>query len=97
MGRRRWPVVRTREQLGLTEEQATTPIHVDGELWTLLEAARYLHDARRGDDPNRRKALGLAAELARLRREARDVGDTELVGAADALEKSAREVWSAAA
>jgi len=87
-------VVRTREQLGLTEEQAQTPIHTDGELWTLLEVARYLHNARRGDDPNRRKALALAAELARLRREARDVGDTELVGAADALETSAREIWT---
>ena len=63
-------------------------------MWTILEVARYLHNARRDDDPNRRKALGLAAELARLRREARDVGDSELVGAADALEKSAREVWA---
>jgi len=88
-------VARTRNQLGLTEEQAQTPIHVNGELWTLLEAARYLHDARRDDDPNRKKALGLAAELARLRRESQDMGDTELVGAADALEKSAREIWTA--
>jgi hypothetical protein len=87
-------VVQTREELGLTEVQAQTPIHVNGEPWTLLEAARYLHDARRDDDPNRRKTLGLAAELARLRREARDIGDMELVGAADALEKSAREVWA---
>ena len=63
-------------------------------MWTILEAARYLYDARRDDDPNQKKALGLAAELARLRREAREVGDKELVGAADALEKSAREVWA---
>ena len=87
-------MVRTREQLGLAEEQSQTPIHVNGEVWTVLEAARYLYDARRDDNPNRKKALGLAAELARLRREARDVGDRELVGAADALEKSAREVWA---
>lgn len=87
-------MAQTKEQLGLTEEQATTPIHVNGELWTLLEAARYLRDARRDDDPNRKKALGLAAELARLRRESQEMGDTELVGAADALEKSAREVWT---
>ena len=83
-----------KEQLGLSEEQATTPIHVNGELWTLLETARYLRDARRDDNPNRKKALELAAELARLRRESQDMGDTELVGAADALEKSAREVWT---
>jgi hypothetical protein len=88
-------VAQTKEQLGLTEEQATTPIHVNGELWTLLEAARYLRDARRDDDPNRKKALGLAAELARLRRESQEMGDMELVGVADALEKSAREVWTA--
>jgi len=85
----------TREQLGLTEKQAQTPIRVNGERWTLLEAARYLHDARRDSNPNRKKALGLAAELARLRREARDTGDTDLVGATDALEKSAREIWTA--
>lgn len=88
-------MAQTKEQLGLTEAQATTPIHVNGELWTLLEAARYLRDARRDDDPNRKKTLGLAAELARLRRESQEMGDTELVGAADALEKSAREVWTA--
>lgn len=88
-------MAQTKEDLGLTEEQATTPIHVNGELWTLLEAARYLHDARRDDNPNRKKALELAAELARLRQESQDMGDTELVGAADALEKSAREVWTA--
>ena len=88
-------MAQTKEQLGLSEEQATTPIHVNGELWTLLEAARYLRDARRDDDPNRERVLGLAAELARLRRESQDMGDTELVGAADALEKSAREVWTA--
>jgi hypothetical protein len=88
-------VDRTKEELGLTVEQARTPIHVNGELWTLLEAARYLHDARRDGNPNRKKALGLAAELARLRRESQKIGDTELVGAADALEKSAREVWTA--
>ncbi|WP_141134084.1 hypothetical protein [Halorubrum ezzemoulense] len=84
-----------KEQLGLSEEQATTPIHVNGELWTLLEAARYLRGTRRDDNPNRKKALELAAELARLRRESQDMGDMELVGAADALEKSAREVWTA--
>jgi len=88
-------VARTRQQLGLTEAQATTPIHVNGEMWTLLEAARYLRDARQDDDPNRKKALGLAAELARLRREAVDMKDSELIGAADALEKSAREIWTA--
>lgn len=88
-------MVQTKEQLGLTEEQAVIPINVNGEMWTLLEAARYLRDARRDADPNRKKALGLAAELARLRREARDMEDTELIGAADALEKSAREVWTA--
>ena len=87
-------MVRTREQLGLTEEQSQTPIHVNGEVWTVLEAARYLYNARRDDNPNRTKALGLAAELARLRREAQEVGDSELVGAADALEKSARELWA---
>jgi len=87
-------VVRTRGELGLTEEQAQTPIHVNGEVWTILEAARYLYDARRDDEQNRRKALGLAAEMVRLRREARDIEDMELVGAADALEKSAREVWA---
>ena len=81
-------------QLGLTEQQARTPIHVNGELWTLRETAQYLHDKRRADNPNRQKALGLAAELARLRREAKEVGDSELVGAADALEKSARKVWA---
>lgn len=80
-------------QLGLTEEQAATPIHVSGELWTLQETAQYLRNAHQADNPNRKKALGLAAELARLRREAKEVGDTELIGAADALEKSAREVW----
>ena len=79
----------------MTEEQATTPIHVDGELWTLLETAQYLYDARRDDDPNRKKALRLAAELARLRREAKDMEDMKLVGATDALEKSARKVWTA--
>ena len=63
-------------------------------MWTLLKAARYLYDARRDDDPNRRRALELAAELARLRTEARQVEDTELIGAADALEKSARTVWT---
>jgi len=88
-------MVHTREQLGLTEEQATTPIHVNGEIWTLLEAARYLYDARRDDDPNRKKALELAAEMARLRRGSQERGNTELVGAADALEKSAREIWTA--
>lgn len=87
-------MARTKEQLGLTEEQATVPIHVNGEMWTLLKAARYLYDARRDDDPNRRRALELAAELARLRTEARQVEDTELIGAADALEKSARTVWT---
>ena len=85
----------TTGQLGLTEEQATTPIHVNGELWTLLEAARYLHDARRDGNPNRKRVLELAAELARLRRESQEMGDTELVGATDALEKSAREIWTA--
>ncbi len=60
----------------------------------MQETAQYLHDARRADNPNRRKALGLAAELARLRREAKEIGDMELIGAADALEKSAREVWT---
>jgi hypothetical protein len=87
-------VVRTREELGLTEEQAQTPIHAYGEMWTLLEAARYLHHARREDDPNRTKAFALSAELSRLRRESQEVGDSELIGAADALEKSAREVWA---
>jgi len=77
----------------LTEEQATTPIHVNGELWTLLEAARYLYDARRGDDLDPQEILLVMVELDRLREEAENVEDTELVGAADALEKSARDVF----
>jgi len=87
-------VSQSREQLGLTVEQSKTPIHVNGELWTLLEAAQYLYEARRDDNPNRKKALRLAVELARLRREAQDMEDTQIVGAADALEKSAREIWT---
>ena len=83
----------TIEQFGLTEEQATTPIHVNRELWTLLEAARYLYDARRGDDLNPQEMLLVMVELDRLREEAENVEDTELVGAADALEKSARDVF----
>lgn len=88
-------MTRTREQLGLTAEQATTPIHVNGELWTLLKAARYLYSAHRDDDPNRKKVLGLATELARLRRESQEMEDMELIGAADALEQSAREILTA--
>ncbi|WP_166377241.1 hypothetical protein [Halorubrum sp. BOL3-1] len=40
-----------------------------------------------------RKALKLAAELARLRNDAKQVGDSELEGAAQALEESARAVF----
>lgn len=87
-------MVQSNGELGLTEELAATPIHVDGEMWSLLEAARYLRNAHTEDNPNRKQALGLSVELARLRREAQAVEDTELLGAADALEKSAREVWS---
>jgi hypothetical protein len=87
-------VSQTAYQHGFTEELAKVPIHINGEMWTLLKVARYLRDARRDDDPNRKKALGLAAELARVRREAENIGDMELVGATDALEKSAREIWT---
>lgn len=87
-------MVQTREELGLTEAQAPIPIHAYGKMWTLLEAARYLYDARRDDDPNCTKVLALWAELARLRQEARDVGDMELLGAADALGKAARDIFA---
>lgn len=87
-------MAQTRDQLGLTDELAKVPIHVDEEIWTLLETARYLYKARRRDTDKPRLALELSAELARLRREAQDVGDPELVGAADALEKSARSLWT---
>jgi hypothetical protein len=79
-------------QLGLTEEQARTPIHVNGELLTLQEAAQHLRSARLSDDPDQEQVLILAAELARLRQDSKEVGDSVLVGAADALEKSARKV-----
>jgi hypothetical protein len=76
----------------LTEEQATTPIHVNGELWTILEAARYLYNARSGDyDPQ--TVLLLMVEFDRLREEAEDMEDMELIGAADVLEKSARKMF----
>ncbi len=42
--------------------------------------------------PRRRRARRIQAELSRLRREAEQIGDSELLGAADALEKSARQV-----
>jgi len=51
----------------------------------------------RNDEPNQKKALELSAELSQLRREAQNMNDSELVGAADALEKSAREIWTAGA
>jgi len=86
-------MVRTREQLGLTEEQAQTPIRVNEEMWTILEAARYLYNAHRSDDYDPQKVLLLMVEFDRLREEARDMGDRELVGAADALEKSARDIF----
>jgi len=84
----------TRQELGLTTEQAETPIHVNGEMWTLLDAARYLHDAHRSDNPDQLVVFILGTELTRLRQEAKTVGDSELIGAADALEKSAREIWA---
>jgi len=89
-------VSRSREQLGLTVEQSKTPIHVGNEVWTLLEAAQYLHNQRREADPDTKQALELSAELARLRRESRKVEDRSLFAAADALEKSARSIWAEA-
>jgi hypothetical protein len=82
-----------REQFGLTEEQATTPIRINEEMWTILEAARYLYNAPRSGDYDPQKVLLLMVEFDRLREEAEDMEDPELIGAADALEKSAREMF----
>ncbi|SEO05250.1 hypothetical protein SAMN05216388_1007155 [Halorientalis persicus] len=87
-------MTRTREQLGLTETQAEIPINVGGEMWTLLDVAQHLYDARRNDEIDRQQASEIAAELQQLRENAREVGDSEMLGVADALEKSARAVLS---
>ena len=76
----------------MSEEQAQTPIHVGKEMWTILEAARYIYNAHRSDDRDPQKVALLMIEFDRLREEARDMEDQELVGAADALEKSARDI-----
>jgi len=86
-------VVQTREELGLTETQAPIPIRAYGRMWTMLEVARYLYNALRDDDPNLTKVVALWAELERLCQEAQDVGDMEILGAADALKWSAREIF----
>jgi hypothetical protein len=86
--------LRSKTILGLTEELAAVPIRVGDGMMSLHEAASWLYDARRESNPDEQKAVLLAAELDRLRREAERVGDGELVGAADALEQSARAVWT---
>jgi len=85
-------MVRSPQQLGMCNELAAVPLHVGGELWTLHEAANHLYHVRRDPEADPQRAAMLAAELARLRGDAEDVGDTELAGAADALEDSARSV-----
>lgn len=87
---------KTKAELGFAgkvgEELAAVPIRAPDGLMTLHEVADWLYHARRESNPDERKALFLGAELARLRRESEWVEDTELVGAADALEQSARAV-----
>lgn len=83
----------TAHQLGLTEELVAVPINVDGEMWTLLETARYLYEARRSNDTNPQQTLLIAVELNRVCEEAEEIGDTDLVGATEALEESARETF----
>lgn len=79
-------VTPSKSELGLTDELAAVPIHAGDDVLTLEDAARYLYHARRSDDADPRKALALAAELARLRNGTEQVGDLELRGAAKALE-----------
>ena len=62
-------------------------------MWTILEAARYLYNAPRSGDYDPQTVLLLMVEFDRLREEAEDMEDRELIGAADALEKSAREMF----
>jgi hypothetical protein len=80
--------------LGLTETQAETPINVNGEMWTLKAVSEFLYRQRRQQNENRdnEKITALRNELAELRENALDVGDRELVGVADALEKSASDL-----
>jgi len=89
---------RTKEELGFAgvhgEELAAVPIRGPDGIMTLYEAASWLYDAHQESDPDEQKAVMLAVELARLRREAERVEDVELVGATDALETSAREIWA---
>jgi hypothetical protein len=82
----------TKSELGLTDELAAVPIRIRGEMWTLESVARYLYHARRSVDAAPQEVLGLAAALAQLRDDAEYVGDTELIGAVDALEESAQTV-----
>jgi hypothetical protein len=86
-------VTPSKSELGLTDELAAVLIHAGDDVLTLEDAARHLYHARRSDDADPRKALALAAELARLRNDAEQVEDTELEGAAQALEESARAVF----
>lgn len=83
-----------RSELGLTETQAETPINVNGEMLTLQEVAEFLYRQRRQQNENRdnEKITTLRNELAELRENALDVGDRELIGVADALEKSASDL-----
>lgn len=87
-------MLHSKDKLGLTDSLAAVPIHVAGDMMTLHETASLLYDARRESNPDERQALLLSAELGRLYREAEHVGDTELAGAAQALERSARVVWT---
>lgn len=86
-------MVRTIKQLGLTEELAATPVHVDGEMWTVLEAARYIYRAHRDDNPNIKTVMLLAAGLDRLQQKAENIEDTKLIQTADALKKEALTIF----
>ena len=83
-----------RSELGLTETQAETPINVNGKMWSLEDVSEFLYRQRRQQNENRdnEKIAALRNELAELRKNALDVGDRELVGVADALEKSASDL-----
>jgi cell fate (sporulation/competence/biofilm development) regulator YmcA (YheA/YmcA/DUF963 family) len=81
-----------RSNLGLTETQAETPINVNGKMWTLEAIAEFLYRQRRTENPDREKIAAISDELAQLQKEALELGDRQLIGAADALEKSARGI-----
>lgn len=83
-----------RSELGLTETQAETPINVNGKMWSLEDVSEFLYRQRRQQNENRdnEKIAALRNELAELRKNALDVGDRELIGVADALEKSASDL-----